>query len=199
MMIMFKIAKQKIKSILSQKRLDATTLAAGSKEKPVGIVLKKTRSYEWVLFYCFCLFCIFACVPARGLYDYYIIKFSTSTNITKWLQLVSCWETQIIIWTMKLSSFSKLLWSDTWHLLRSENRYILPGIYTRIYPPRYASTDSPAESVDADNVSLPHSDANSEVGFRENLVGADHTGNGDDTIDKSIWCVDFPRATSSSS
>jgi len=53
--------------------LDATTLAAGSKEKPVGIVLKKTRSYE------------------------------------------------------------------------------------------YASTDSPAESVDADNVSLPHSDANSEI------------------------------------
>ena len=38
--------KKKFKSILSQKRLDATTLAAGSKEKPVGIVLKKTRSYE---------------------------------------------------------------------------------------------------------------------------------------------------------
>ena len=29
---------------------------------------------------------------------------------------------------------------------------------------RYASTDSPAESVDADNVSLPHSEAGSEVG-----------------------------------
>ena len=58
--------------------------------------------------------------------------------------------------------------------------------------------------MDADNVSLPHSDANSEVGFRENLDGADHTGSGDDTIDlltyKSIWCglsVDFPRATRS--
>ena len=38
--------KTKLQSILSQKRLDATTLAAGSKEKPVGIVLKKTRSYE---------------------------------------------------------------------------------------------------------------------------------------------------------
>ena len=37
---------KKLQSILSQKRLDATTLAAGSKEKPVGIVLKKTRSYE---------------------------------------------------------------------------------------------------------------------------------------------------------
>ena len=54
--------------------------------------------------------------------------------------------------------------------------------------------------MDADNVSLPHSDANSEVGFRENLDGADHTGSGDDTIDKSIWCglsVNFPRATRS--
>ena len=69
-----------------------------------------------------------------------------------------------------------------------------------VYPPRYASTDSPAESVDADNVSLPHSDANSEVGFQENLVGADHTGSGDNTMDMSIWCglsVDFLRATRS--
>ena len=45
MIIILKTAK-KLQSILSQKRLDATTLAAGSKEKPVGIVLKKTRSYE---------------------------------------------------------------------------------------------------------------------------------------------------------
>ena len=62
-----------------------------------------------------------------------------------------------------------------WHLTSSE-------IWKLVYPPRYASTDSPAESVDADNVSLPHSDANSEVGFRENLDGADHTGSGDDTM-----------------
>ena len=43
--------------------------------------------------------------------------------------------------------------------------------------------------MDADNVSLPHSDANSEVDFQENLDGADHTGSGDDTIDKSIYGV----------
>ena len=45
-MIMILKTAKKLQSILSQKRLDATTLAAGSKEKPVGIVLKKTRSYE---------------------------------------------------------------------------------------------------------------------------------------------------------
>ena len=45
-MIMILKKAKKLQSILSQKRLDATTLAAGSKEKPVGIVLKKTRSYE---------------------------------------------------------------------------------------------------------------------------------------------------------
>merc|ERR1719273_871197 len=72
----------------SQKRLDAATLAAGSKEKPVGIVLKKTRSYE------------------------------------------------------------------------------------------YASTDSPAESVDADNVSLPHSEAGSEVSDDEQKRGSSSGGIG---------------------
>ena len=62
---------KKLQSILSQKRLDATTLAAGSKEKPVGIVLKKTRSYEWVVLYCFCLFSLFACVLERALWLLY--------------------------------------------------------------------------------------------------------------------------------
>ena len=67
-MIMILKTAKKLQSILSQKRLDATTLAAGSKEKPVGIVLKKTRSYEWVVLYCFFLFSLFACVLERALW-----------------------------------------------------------------------------------------------------------------------------------